>query len=407
MKIKRNERTGVIALLALIYFLFLSIPAMADWVQVTGSAYVEQGLYDQARAQARDDALQKAVMKYGSQIHSKQEMNSGRLTTDYLKVESNAKVRRSEVHEEYFADGHIHVVMNVLMEEAQSCPGSQASQYRKALAVMGFSLQSPRQAALGNLHSVDQGLSRALHLALQKQDGLILFAGGDTQLFQNVQNAPTRFTVEQQMTNAADLAKQLGAQFVISGVVRDLSVEDAQAFGGSPLQRLLRLGNVSNVTRNFSVDLFVHDGFSGSIIWQQSFSAKADWTADPNEKVGFGSSSFWRMEYGHEVQKLVNTMAYLVDEQLRCQPFMTRISRINGKTLHFNSGASTGIRPGDTFSLYRTYNFFDAQHLSGAELQNVKTVLTVSQVHPEFGSGTIGVEPGRINIQEDDLLIAW
>ncbi|TNC81061.1 MAG: hypothetical protein C9356_10700 [Oleiphilus sp.] len=391
-------------------FLFLCsgcLSAHAEWVQVTGSAMVENGLFDQARARARDDALQKAVMKFGAQVHSQQEVKRGELTRDYLKVDANAKVRRSEVQEEYLSNGFLHVVMNVQMEEVASCPDSQASQYRKGLAVMGFSLQSPHQAALGNLYGVDQGLSRALQEALRKQDGLILFAGGDTRLYQDSVNAPTRYTVEQQMTNAAELARHLGAQFVVSGVVRDLSVEDQDAFGGSPLQKMLRFGNLSNVTRNFSVDLFVHDGFSGSIIWHKNFVAKADWSASPSEKIGFGSSEFWRMSYGQEVKKLINTMAYLVDEQLRCQPFMTRISRISGKTLHFTSGASTGIRPGDKFALYRTYNFFDAQRMSGIELQNVKTVLTVSQVHPEFGSGTIGIEPGRINIQEDDLLIAW
>ena len=86
---------------------------------------------------------------------------------------------------------------------------------------------------------------------------------------------------------------------------------------------------------------------------------------------------------------------------------MTRISRVDGKTLHFDAGASTGIRPGDKLSLYRTFNFNDADQQRGVELTNVKTALTVSQVHPGFASGTIAVDPGRLNIQEDDLLIAW
>ena len=41
------------------------------------------------------------------------------------------------------------------------------------------------------------------------------------------------------------------------------------------------------------------------------------------------------------------------------------------------------------------------------DLESVKTALTVTQVHPNFSSGTISVDPGRLNIQEDDLLIAW
>jgi hypothetical protein len=386
---------------------FLAMPAAAEWVQVTGSAYVDQGLYDDARVRARDDALAKAVMKFGAHVSSEQEMRRGKLVKDYVNVSANAKVRRSEVQEEYVSDGSMHVVMNVEMEQVQQCPDSQSSQYRKAVAVMGFSLQSPEQAGLGGLHGVDRGLANSLHQALRKQDGLILYNASNTRIDKDSVSAPTHYTQEQYLSNAAAFAKQLGAQFVVSGVVRDLSVENADAFGSSRWAGLLRAGNLSNTTRNFSVDLFVHDGFSGSIIWQKTFTTQADWTHDPPASVGFGSGEFWSANYGREVQKVVNTMAYLVDDQLKCQPVMTRISRIDGKTLHFNSGASTGIRPGDTFSLYRTFSFYDALQASGAELQNVKTALTVSQVHPEFGSGTIAIEPGRINIQEDDVLIAW
>lgn len=391
---------------AFIAFL-LSVPVHAEWVQVTGSAHVKQGLYEQARLQAREDALQKAVMRFGANIHSQQEMQYGELTKDELSIEGHARVRRSEIQEEYLANGNLHVVLNVLMDQIQACTGSQSSQYRKSVAIMGFSLQSPEQASMGALHNVDQGLSQALGLALQQQDGLIIYRGLDTRLYANTLAAPTHYTQQLKMSNAVDLARQLGSQFVVSGVVRDLSVEDESAFERSAWKQLLRAGNLSNVTRNFEVELFVHDGFSGSIIWQRTFTAHADWTLPASQKVGFGSGEFWQVPYGKEVKKLINTMAYLIDEQLKCQPFLTRISRIDGKTLHFDSGSSTGIRPGDKFALYRTYHFEDAQRFSGVELKNVKTALTVSQVHPEFGSGTIAIEPGRINIQEDDVLIAW
>jgi hypothetical protein len=86
---------------------------------------------------------------------------------------------------------------------------------------------------------------------------------------------------------------------------------------------------------------------------------------------------------------------------------MTRVSRVDGKTLHFMSGANSGIRPGDRFSLYRAEYLQHATQDSSIELFNVKTALTVTQVHPDFGSGSIAVDPGRLNIQQDDVLIAW
>ena len=220
-------------------------------------------------------------------------------------------------------------------------------------------------------------------------------------------DAPTSYTEQQTLTKAAAFAKQTGAQFVVSGVIRDLGFEDEAALGTSYWARLKRLGQQSNTNRRFVVDVFVHDGFSGAIIWQKNYALSEEWTTDPGKKIGFGSAEFWQDDYGVAVGGMINEMAAMIDDQLRCQPFMTRISRVEGKTIHFLSGASSGVRPGDKLALYRTLNFYDADLLQGVELTNVKTTLTVSQVHPSFASGKVLVDPGRLNIQIDDLLVAW
>ena len=381
--------------------------AHAEWVQVTGTSTVADGLYEQARVAAKDDALRRAVLQFGAQVNSQQRMENGVLKQDSVRLSSQARVNRSKVLDEYVSQGLLHLMMNVDVDYLAQCPDSQASAYKKEVAVLGFTLQSPKQGAIGRLQQIDRGLAHALNAALLRQNGLVVYEHSDVTMYADPQNAPSRYTQENQLTNAASFAQQLGAQFVVSGVIRDISVQDESAFGTSRWKSFMRLGKLSNQQRNFSVDLFVHDGFSGSIVWQKNFTTHAEWTEESHQDIGFGSAAFWENEYGEAVATLVDSMAFQVDEQLRCQPFMTRISRVDGKTLHFSSGASTGIRPGDTFSLYRTFNFYDANRLAGIELTNIKTALTVSQVHPQFGSGTIAVDPGRLNIQEDDLLVAW
>lgn len=385
----------------------MSANVSAEWIQVTGSAQIQDGLYDQARSEAQADALRKAAMQFGTEVHSKQVLRNGELVEDKVNFSAQAKVRRSQVQEEYVVDSALYMVMNVEMERVQTCPGSQAADYKKAVALLGFSLQAPSDAVVGGLRDIDRGLSQALSQSLLKQDSLIVYSASKNDLYADHLDAPTRYASEGQLTQTTQVAQDLGAQFVISGVIRDLGMEDPDHYKNSAWQSLLRVSKLSNPARRFSVDVFVHDGFSGSIIWQENFSTTADWNFARNAQVGFASPEFWNNSYGQAVKKELNTMAYLISEQLRCQPFMTRISRVDGRTLHFDSGARTGIRPGDKFSLYRTYAFYDANRVSGVELQNANTALTVSQVHPEFGSGTIGIEPGRINIQEDDLLIAW
>lgn len=390
-----------------VFTLLLSTFAQADWIQVTGTAPLNAGSYETVRNQARESALQQAVMQYGTEVRSVQRMQNGVIRHDEVSLHSQARVARAQVHDEYREQGTLHLVMNVEVEPVPQCPGSQSGTYKKKVAVLGFSVQSPEQARMGSLHDVDRGLASAINHALHRNGGLVVFESSQLRIYPEARNAPSHYTGQNTLTKAADLAKQMGAQFVISGVVRNLGVEQENAFKNSYWQRIANYSKNSNRTRHFSVDVFVHDGFSGEIVWQRNFSTQGQWREAANRQLGFAHPEFWEGDYGQAVSGLINDMAWKIEEQLRCQPFMTRISRVDGKTLHFDAGASTGIRPGDKLSLYRTFNFNDADQQRGVELTNVKTALTVSQVHPGFASGTIAVDPGRLNIQEDDLLIAW
>ncbi|KZY88382.1 hypothetical protein A3743_11830 [Oleiphilus sp. HI0072] len=394
-------------LLALMSCLLSPVSANAEWIQVTGQADFDGQRYDLARDRARQDALKQALLQAGARVKSDQRVSNGKISKDYFSVSGEARIRKSVLQDEFVKKGILNLVMNFDVEEVASCPDSQAKKYRKKIAVLGFSVQSPAQLRLGGVHNIERGLASALNQSLQLQDKLVVFEQSEFSLHQDVINAPSHFTSQSTLTKAADYAKQVGAQFVISGVVRDLSLEDPEAFSTSYWAKLKRMSNNANIKRRFAMELFVHDGYSGAIIWQRSFAVSAPWEDDIDDLSGFGTAEFWSDEYGLAVAQLVDGVATLVGEQLECQPFIARISRVDGKTLHFNSGASSGVRPGDKFSLYRTYNYYDADMLAGTELTNVKTSLTVSQVHPGFASGSVSIDPGRINIQEDDLLIAW
>jgi hypothetical protein len=391
-------------------FLVLSVFSVylhADWVQVTGKAVYDEDRYDYVRQQAREDALQQAVMSLGGRVESIQRVENGLISQDSFSLSNDASVNEAVLEDEYIEGGILNLVMSVDVEAVPTCPSSQANAYKKKVAVMGFALQSPQQAKMGRLDNIERGLASALNSALHQQDNLVVFEHSQFGLHQETTNAPTRFTAQRTLTKATNYAQQIGAQFVVSGVVRDLGVENTESFSTSYWNKLKRLTQQVNMNRRFTTEIFVHDGFSGAIVWQKRFSTSAPWTDELGRDIGFGSSEFWQGEYGQAVSAVVDDMAWMIGDQLRCQPFMTRISRVDGKTLHFTSGASSGLRPGDKLSVYRTYNYYDSDLLKGTELMNAKTALTVSQVHPNFSSGSIAVDPGRLNIQEDDLLVAW
>ena len=365
-----------------------SVVASNEWLAVTGHARLSDGSYELVKTQAMNHAYQQAI-----------ELSQQKNKRAYL--------GESRIQEEYKENGHMIVKLNVEVKLRSVCEASQAQVYKKQVAVLGFSLQTPAQANMGQLADVERGFASQLGQSLKAQERLLVYEQSQVALHADVRNAPSHYTEQLTLTQAANFAKQSGVQFVVSGVIRDMSLEDSTAFASDYWSKLKRLSGQANQGRQFTVDVFIHDGFSGAIVWQQQFSISGQWQAELAARMAFNSPAFQRQDYGQKIAKLIDAISDDIVEQLRCQPFMTRVSRVEGKTLHFTSGASSGIRPGDTLAIYRTSNFYDANRLSGIDLHNVKTALTVSQVHPHFSSGTISVDPGRINIQEDDFLVAW
>lgn len=360
----------------------------SEWIQVTGKARMLEGQYPQVKDQAMKSALQQAQ-------------------AEGLQLSGRAILGKSYVQNEFQKNGFLLVEMNVEIQRQALCEVTQSKNYKKQLAILGFSLQTPQQTNIGGVVGVERGLASRLGQKLREQGGLVVYEQSQVSLHADLRNAPSRYTDQLTLTQAADFAKQVGVQFVVSGVVKDMGLEDEKALATDYWTKLKKMSGQTNQNRRFTVDLFVHEGFSGALVWQQQFTTLGRWQAEVNAKLGFEFPGFWKEEYGLKVDRLIDSMTLEIAEQLECQPFMTRISRVEGNTLHFAAGARSGIRPGDVMALYRTSNFYDANRLAGVDLQNVKTALTVSQVHPNFASGSIAVDPGRLNIQEDDLLVVW
>ncbi|UZE95455.1 flagellar assembly protein FlgT [Alkalimarinus alittae] len=402
-------KTHVSSALFMAFLLCLSSATQAEWVQVTGRANIVDGQYELARKQAREDALQQAAIRLGARIEGRQEMSNGALTKDDVTVTTQAKANSVVVVDESVDDGVLSMVVNADMVKVsmQLCAPDKANGYKKEIAVLGFLVQNPIEANLGALNDVDRKLASYLREQLVGFDNLVVHESSQYRLYEEATNAPTTETTQRTLTKVVKYAQQMGVQFIVSGIVRDLSVLDEDAYGSSMWKSIKRNIGFADRKRRFAIEVFIHDGFSGSVVFQKRYELTDIWNADPNDKIGFASASFEKTKYGRAVASLLNDVAKEVNGSMRCQPFMTRITRTDGKTIHFASGASSGIRPGDQLAVYRTYRFYDSDLLAGTELTNAKAALTVSQVHPSFATGTISVDTGRLNIQPDDLLIAW
>jgi hypothetical protein len=185
-----------------------------------------------------------------------------------------------------------------------------------------------------------------------------------------------------------------------------MDVSDPSAWNTSVLSKLKRSAGAVDQSRRFIADMVIYDGFSGAPVYQHRFSARENWNAGPGSAHGFASAGFEQTDYGQAVAQVMDDMARSVTNALNCQPFMTRISRVDGDLATIESGATSGLRPSATLQVYRSAQYFEALDAT-PELSETGVSITLNNVHPEFASGKLSVHGGQTNIQQDDIAVVW
>ena len=382
-------------------------PALAQWVEGTGQAVIMNGDVQRARSAARQAALRDAALRFEARVQTSDTVHNGVLTDSRLTVASQARASRVKVISERQGGGVLRLTLQADMGAAgPACQGGQGSAYRKRVAVAAFPLLKPEQAAFGGLGNAGRALPAALYQALLQGTQVQPFEVSERQLFADLHDAPTQVGADNRLDKTLALAREMNVQFVVSGVIEDISMVDPQGWGTSIVDRMQRGLGLSEKSRRFAVSLYVHDGFSGALVDERRFAISAPWDVDQNTDVGFGTAAFWHSGFGQAVRGVVNQMRAEVAQAIACQPFMARITRVDDQRVYLAAGAGSGIRPGDHLALYRSNRFLDAPG-SMPELEDTHTELKITAVNPEFASGVIPVEAGRVNLQRDDIAVVW
>ncbi|MFN2359937.1 MAG: flagellar assembly protein T N-terminal domain-containing protein [Marinobacter sp.] len=371
-----------------------------------GHATIHNNDLDSARQEAKKAALRDVSLQYEAKISSRDTMEDGVVTESRLQVASSSRARSVKVVDEYRRDNLLRVTVRADMSESGSCSAGEASGLKKRVAVTGFPMVYPDQARIGRIDDAGEILPQLLQADLRGSGDLQVFGATTQRLFSDLLNAPTQQKFNNRLTNVIDVARELGVQFVVAGVIRDVGVSDPDAWGSSVIDRMQRGIGAVNQNRRFVADLMIYDGFSGAPVYQERFATEARWDAGPGSSDGFGSAGFQETSYGRAVSGLMADMASAVNNALACQPFITRVTRVDGRKVTLDSGATAGLRPGDELKLYRSASFFDSPGAT-PELQDSRTTMTVNNVHPEFSNGEMSVSGGQINIQRDDVAIVW
>lgn len=371
-----------------------------------GHATIYNGDLEAAREKAREAALRDVALQYEANIRSHDTMENGVLTESRLEVASSARARDARIVDEYRRGDLLRVTVRADVSEGPSCGVGRAADLKKRVAVTGFPILYPDQARVGRIDDAGEILPQQLQSDLRETGRVQVFGATTSRLFQDLLNAPTQQNFDNSLTNVMQVAREMDVQFVVAGVIRDLGVSDPSAWGTSVLDRMQRGIGMANQNRRFVADMTVFDGFSGAPVYQKRFATEAQWNAGPGASSGFASAGFQETAYGQAVGEVMAEMSSAVQEALACQPFITRVTRVDGNRVTLASGATAGLRPGDELNLYRSQQFFDS--LGGTpELSDSQTRVTLRNVHPDFSNGEMPLSGGEINIQRDDVAIIW
>lgn len=390
-------------LIVALVFLLPSI-TLAKSVDAVGEAVIYNNDIADARYRATQQAIKQAVLESGSRVNIKDALNNGELESN-LEIRSSGYVQKARILSEEQNGDFLRVIARVDVTPDSQCSTGPTSYYRKTVGVTGFELQDPLQARLGGLNNISRELPKDLADEINKQGYLRALTATNIAIYPDLINAPSSTNYDGSLTNVTRISEQLGVQYIVSGVIRDIGEVYLRFPNDKDSKDLIDEG--IDKERNFVVDIYIYDGFSGALLFEQRYSEIGNWDISDHAKVGFGSAKFWSVHYGKVVQQALKESALDTSNQLRCQPFIANIFRTEGNRIHISAGSLSGIKQGDKFNVYRRYEVFNQLQSSQTQLNNANISVTIKQVQPNFSVGELVVDSHILNVQQQDVVIAW
>jgi hypothetical protein len=384
---------------------------LAISIEAEGSALIYNQDLPSARHQALRSASQQALLQAGAQISSAQSIDQGVMRIDNLKIRTLGSLSNVRVIDEQVKGDRFWLRIRADVTTAESCAlGDAHTRYTKSAAIAAFPLLNRSQAALGNLYSAEQRLPKALTTSLNAEGVLRAMNASQLSINPAPQTAASHQQVQGPISEALQNFSELDVQFIVSGVIRDLSPYDPTRHDEQVIWKVLydQLDFRSRQRlRNFAIDVFIHDGFTGTLLFSRSYRTAGFWDANDADQVGFFSPAFLKTDYGQNVRTLLSQVSAEVHQQLQCEPFRARIVRTERNQITFNAGSVVGIQPGDQFRVFRKSVFYDSLDQAHIKLEDTQSTVVVNEVQPRFSVANMDTDAVELNIQQDDILMAW
>lgn len=339
---------NLILSLALSFSLYLTcFSTLAQWYEAQGYASLEKNSLEVARTKATENALKKALLVAGASVSSVQQVINGLLTHDQISIRASGNVNSIELVDELHSDNTISVTIRAdILAQDKKCF---ALDYKKSILLTKSNLIQREQANIGQIYPIDVALIKQLNQRVSSQSNYssakLLLAS--TTSFSRLNQS---FQEEEIKRLAISLAEKSDSQYVLFSEINDISLIAQRT-------NQWKIWQQGVFPRNFSFTLYLYNGLSGELVWQDTYQDSATWSFNKRAVIDVNSSDFWSSEYGNMISSLIDKTVTDIDENIMCEPSEGKILQVRGNEVVINLGRYQGVKVGDEFSLLHLSSF--------------------------------------------------
>jgi hypothetical protein len=364
--------------------------AVTNIVTVEGEAAIHNGAIQLAKKQALQDAIRVASQQSSVAVHSQSSVKDNQMQLDTTTIRSAAAVSNTKILKEWETGGIYHVKAMVELSPTGMCQPT----YRKRIIATAFPRVAAEQISDYETNDLDNGIPREINNLLMESNQFIGINATNVALYPRPDLAPNfQENAAYHDSKVVQMANKSGAQFVLSGVIRDLKIATDEYMSGSGVEAYANswMRHISG-KRNIGIDVYVHDGMTGALLLQKRYVDEASGNVMIPSSYTVGSDGFRSTETGQKITEIISKASSDIQQNLNCYPFATRIADIQGDRIFIDAGAQEKLNVGDQLIVYATAS--DGLNLDGGSsfVQNDKQpvgVLTIQSVTPRYAIGSV------------------
>ena len=276
--------------------------------------------------------------------------------------------------------------------------------YKRRVAILAFDIHQRQDTA--DFPHIDRQYPDLLSRYVD-QDRFIVNTATTYRLLNHVDLGNGAW-VEPDRQQVKHLANELNVQFVVTGIVDDMSVvsPDVNAVNFA-LDHTVRKKWRGKIKRNLAVTLSVFDGGTGMLIKRQMFADDTYVDSRMLQNRKSLSKAFLRSQYGELMTTILKKQGEFFLSALDCIPLQAKVIAVDKRGVTFNAGIENMIISGDKLQIFRRVDIDWSDNSSSNYRLEKYGSLTVSRSGPSYAYALFEEDDMSSGINPGDIVQAW